>query len=377
MVGRAKPANIDQHGTNIRIRIKHKGRTHVEIIAGDYHSPRDLAAAVRRRDEIKSRIRLGLPIVNEDQGEHNLFIADCQRYMDAMTDLDYSTALDYENTLNKHWIPAFANQITSEVTTQSVKRVLGATGLSPKRKRNILIPLRGVFKLAEIAPNPADIQVKRAPRRAIQRFRPNEVAAIMAELTRRGDTQVTAYFATLIGCGLRPGGEPLGLRWSDYDGKRLHVQRTIVRRRHKDTTKTHQDRKVFVPSWVRPYLNDLPSRFTGEWMFLNTAGRPYLDSDVFNAAWHKVFESDAIKRKLRMDYRIPYVCRHTRAAELLSTGVDAARAARELGHSTEMFHRTYSEWLDEYGANDDDDLEGVHGQPKTKGVQKLSREGED
>lgn len=54
-------------------------------------------------------------------------------------------------------------------------------------------------------------------------------------------------------------------------------------------------------------------------------------------------------------YRIPYTCRHTHAAELLSMGVEPGRAAAQLGHSLEMFFRTYSEWIDEYSKGEDTD----------------------
>lgn len=115
-----------------------------------------------------------------------------------------------------------------------------------------------------------------------------------------------------------------------------------------------------MPTWVRPYLDALPTRFEGGPVFANKFGDHHRDSDIFNAAWQDVFKSHLIARKHRMPYRIPYVCRHARAAELLSNGVDPAKAAAELGHSTEMFLRTYSEFIDEYCKDrDTSKLEGV------------------
>lgn len=54
-----------------------------------------------------------------------------------------------------------------------------------------------------------------------------------------------------------------------------------------------------------------------------------------------------------MAYQIPYVCRHTRAAELLSTGVDPGDAARELGHSLDMFYKTYTAYIDQWADKKD------------------------
>ena len=54
-----------------------------------------------------------------------------------------------------------------------------------------------------------------------------------------------------------------------------------------------------------------------------------------------------------MHYRIPYAARHTRAAELLSMGLLAPDAAVNMGHSTAVFLNTYSEFINEYAANQD------------------------
>jgi len=62
---------------------------------------------------------------------------------------------------------------------------------------------------------------------------------------------------------------------------------------------------------------------------------------VFNGEW-----KEALARA-KVRYRIPYTCRHTRASELLTAGIDSAYAAKQMGHTLEMFHRTYAEGIDE------------------------------
>ena len=47
------------------------------------------------------------------------------------------------------------------------------------------------------------------------------------------------------------------------------MNKGIVRCVLEPTTKTHEDRRVYVLEWVRPYLNRLPFRIRGEWLFLN------------------------------------------------------------------------------------------------------------
>jgi len=157
--------------------------------------------------------------------------------------------------------------------------------------------------------------------------------------------QPAAYFALLFGCGLRPCGEPLALQWSDYDGTLISINKQITKRRHQPYTKTDIPRKVYVPDWVKPYLNNLPSRFEGRYIFTNSLGGPFLDTDHMNDAWRVAHQ------KARISYQVPYACRHTRASELLSTGVQAPDAAKQLGHSVEMFHQVYADWVEEFSGN--------------------------
>lgn len=68
------------------------------------------------------------------------------------------------------------------------------------------------------------------------------------------------------------------------------------------------------------------------------------DTKPLNPAW------EMSHNKARAPYRNPYTCRHTRAAEMLSRSVGSAEAAAELGHSTQMFLETYSEWIAKYAS---------------------------
>lgn len=81
------------------------------------------------------------------------------------------------------------------------------------------------------------------------------------------DGQEAVYFALLFGCGLRPCGEPLALRWTDSDGEELEISKEITKRRIEPSTKTNVRRKVYVPQWVRPYLNNYYTRFDGGYIF--------------------------------------------------------------------------------------------------------------
>jgi integrase len=336
------PAGIRPRGNGLQIRIWRHGKlAYTETVPGDLGKSH-LAAAVKRRDDLKARVRLGLALHEEDDDGIQTFAMVAQDYMETL-DAKRSTSLSYENILNRYWVPAFGREPITAITQKQIKRELASIDVSSKTKKNLLIPLAGVFAHADLKDNPAKgIRLVKHQRPEIERYSPAEREALLANLSG----QERAYFALLFGTGLRPG-EALGLTWADWDGEELSVSKQITRRRLEPTTKTSVRRKVYVPQWVRPYLRDLPSRFAGRHIFVNTFGRPHLDTDVFNGEWRKAHE------KARIPYRIPYACRHTRAAELLSAGIDPADAAAQLGHSTEMFLRTYSEFIPEYGRNQD------------------------
>jgi len=339
MVARRWPACISDSGGRPRVRIQHKGKiVFNETLNVKIDTKSGLAEAVRLRDEVKHRLALGLAINEQQDSEKHIFWEAAQEYMNQLSG-QLSTHLDYESAINSWWMPVLANCFVEDITTKDIRKVLNAKSVSAKRKRNVLIPLRGIFDYLDIRPNPAHFKIKKTEQPAvIERYLPDERSALLSAL--EGENRV--YFALLFGCGFRPAGEPLGLHWTDYNDGMLHVHQTVVRRKLKATTKTYVARKVVVPEWVKPILENHPTRFEGGPIFVNSRGSFYKDSDKFNQVWRLAHEATGIR------YRIPYVCRHTRAAELLSTGVEPVEAAKQLGHSLEMFNRIYSEFIEAY-----------------------------
>lgn len=341
---RTWPTGIRPSGKGIQIRVwRYRQIVHQETVQGDPYNARDLAAAVNRRDEIAARVRLGLPLFADDNDAPNKTLTKAaQAYIDTV-DAKHSTAIGYENILNRYWLPVVGGWSLLEITQAKIKEILASLKVSPKTKKNILVPLRSVFDHAGMHPNPvAKIEFRKRQKPVVERYTPEQ----RANLLERLEGQAKAYFALLFGCGLRPG-EALALQWPDYDGEEIEVSKQITRRRLEQSTKTSVRRRVYVPTWARAILNACPSRFAGEWIFTNQHGEHHRDTDVFNNAWREAH------KKARVPYRVPYVCRHTRAAELLSTGITPADAAKQLGHSPEMFLRIYSEFIEKFARNQD------------------------
>ena len=66
----------------------------------------------------------------------------------------------------------------------------------------------------------------------------------------------------------------------------------------------------------------------------------------FRLAWIEAHQKSGV------DYRPMKTTRHTQATELLSKGVNPAKAAKQLGHDKETFLKTYADYLPEYDGGD-------------------------
>lgn len=336
------PKGIRPHGAGIQIRVWQFGKVaHQETIAGDAGNQKDINRAIKRRDELEARKRLGLPLFEGAPGRR-IFVDVAQRYLNTL-DIDAATVRGYKNQLNKYWMPVFENWPIDEIQTHHIKDTLAEMTVAQKTKKNALIPLSGVFTYAGVLPNPAaGVTFGKRRKATVERYLPAERDAILAKL----EGQYRVYFALLFATGLRPG-EACALQWSDWDGDQLHISKQITKGALKARTKTFIDRKVYVPEWVRPLLLSHPTRFEGGYIFQNTEGNPYRQTRYLNKAW-----KDAHKRA-RVRLRTPYACRHTRAAELLSIGIQPADAASQLGHSVQVFLGIYSEFILEYSDRQD------------------------
>ena len=360
------PTGLSRYERGIRIRItKNRKVVYDEAIQCDSYSQTAIKAAKKRHDEVKSRLALGLPAIEGDDG-HGLFAEIAQEYLDLLEAKD-STSDGYANMLNRYWMPKFQNWPITSINTIEIKKVLSklknkhGEPLSNKTKKNILIPLRGVLDHAEVNPNPvAAIKFKKTQKAQIQRYTLKERSKLIKSL----DGESKFYFSVLFGCGLRPG-EALALKWTDLEDSVLDISKQITKHRLEPSTKTSVRRRVYVPEWVRSILRGHSTQFEGGYIFQNGNGDFHKTSDHFNRAWKDCH------KKLNIPYRIPYVCRHTRAAELLSIGIEPADAAKQLGHSVEMFLRIYSEYIEEYSRNRD--MSRFEGVPVENVATKLSQ----
>ena len=387
MVSRAKrenkkelPHHLFINGDAIRIEINRKGYIIRKTIAGTrWTNKRDVAKAEKIRDEWLYLISQGKPVRYEYLESSNViavpakyltFREAAEKYLQIGTEhVAAATVKDYKKHLNAHWYNAFGNYDLEEIKTEMIQEYFAQFNYQNKTKKNYLQVLNNVFAHYNLkSPGHGAVSSKGKKskvKKPVGRYTPNQIEMLLKACDRNGRAgfNIKLYFTLFIGCGLRTS-ELAVLKWSDYDGEFLSINRSLSDYKI-EPPKTGMRRKVYVPKWVRAELREAPSQFAKGWIFPNTIGTFIKKPEIFNEEWAKahkkvgleyghVYDPDTNELLL---VRVPYTCRHTRAAELLSMGVPDAKAAEQLGHSVQMFQDIYSEWKEEFSGLDNSILE--------------------
>jgi integrase len=183
-------------------------------------------------------------------------------------------------------------------------------------------------------------------------FSLEEVEAIIADLRGHYHPQVANYFEAKFFTGMRTS-ESLALRWESIDWRlsQMVVSEAIVLGEHKDNTKTNSARPVQLNTRALEAIKAQKAHTflldRGGWVFLDPrSGERWVDD------WtpREMYWRPALRR-LGIRYRSPYQTRHSYATMMLMAGMTPAFCAKQLGHSVEMFLRSYSKWMDG-GRND-------------------------
>jgi integrase len=147
--------------------------------------------------------------------------------------------------------------------------------------------------------------------------------------------------------GLRTS-EVCGLRWSSVDFRRreISVREAVVRGAEKAETKTGKARTVALNpralaalqrQKARTFLHGTDSRVFAD----SHGGVTWISDKQFtDSVWRPLL------KRLGLRYRPPNDARHTYATMLLMSGCKPAYAAGQMGHSKEVFFRTYARWID-------------------------------
>ena len=339
-MGQIKQPGVSNSRGRCRIRFILGGTAYSETFQDlSYSKQADINEAARRLQKRKQAASIADVSAATPAGS---FGNAAQRWLDT-ADIAPSHRATAKNRLNRWWVGALGETSIDAIRTKDLRLVLAQTKhLAPKTRRNILSDVSAVFQsaLADglIETNPARSVVlpRHKDRAKPDPFTPEERDAILAKL----DGVCHAYWAIRFYAGLRPG-ECLALTRSDLlqQPRRIVVNKQVVAKRLRRVTKTYEVREVPVVRPLELALRGLPLQLHTEILLTNQYGRRYTSADKLNAPFLQVLKD------LNIRYRSPYNARHTCATVMLIAGMEPAKAAKIMGHSTKMFLDTYSDWI--------------------------------
>lgn len=240
----------------------------------------------------------------------------------------------------------------SHVLTALASRPL----LTGKSINNYVSVLREACQLAVLDQALAANPVEKIEKAAHQKSPPDPFSAqerelIIADMLSHYDPQEANYCEFKFWTGLRPS-EAIALQWGSVDlvKHEMLVSEAVVLGKRKNT-KTNVARVVKLGTRAMAVLQRQRA-------YTYLAGGAVFHDPHHGAAWadEKAWKKrcwvPSLKR-LGIRYRPPYNTRHTYATTLLMRGVKTAFAAKQMGHSRQVFDSTYARWID----GDSDDLE--------------------
>jgi len=355
-------SGVEVRERSIRLAFTFEGQVRRETIRTEGEpiapTPANIRYANRLAAEIKDKIRHGtfryadyFPASPNATTGHGTTVGDqLDLWFKLQTDKESSTLKGYK--VGVAWWKRHLG--TKALRALKHSDILAALATEPtwtgKTRNNKTSVLRQALALAIrddlITSNPIDgLEPASHQRKLPDPFSMAEVELILADLRSHYSLQVANYFEAKFFTGLRTS-ESLALNWDSIDWRLQHmvVSEALVLGEHKDRTKTNSTRVVQLNSRALAALKAQKAH-----TFL--AGGLVFKDPKTNERWvddwtpREMYWRPTLKR-LGIRYRSPYETRHTYATMLLMSGVAPAYGARQLGHSVEMFLRTYAKWVD-------------------------------
>jgi len=264
-----------------------------------------------------------------------------------------TTLKTYEKTINTHFMKLFGDRIMAEISFDEIVSLFSSLEIRNKTFNNILSILNGVYAYAVknktstgVTENPCEqIEFVQNEPTKPDPLTPDEVQMVLQDMKEFYDEQVSAYFDLAFRIGFRPS-EGIDLRWKnvDWNKKEILINSACVWGIKKGS-KTGKERIVELDDDCMAILQRMKKytflRFDEIFIYPAT-GRPYFDnSNLVQKYWRPTLKRCGIRD------RNAHQTRHTCATLMLMGKCDAEWAARQLGHSVEMFRTKYSTWMPE------------------------------
>jgi integrase len=239
-----------------------------------------------------------------------------------------STANYYRKILRANVLPHFGQQQISAIGRYDVEKFLAEQASTYTRNtlRGMRVSLGRVLTWAVdcgwLKVNPCSgVRLPRATGKRIVRtvLKPEQVVAIAQRLHEPYSTLVLLLAVT----GLRIG-EAIGIKWSDFDGDVLKIQRRIYEREADETKTEDSNRSLPIPASLLERLRALGGN---DWIFRSRANTPINPGNALKRYIRPVTKALGIPLGGWHDFR------HTLTTGLLRSGVSPKVVSDILGHS--------------------------------------------
>lgn len=370
---RKKPravAGVDVRPNSIRVTFTHNGEQQRKTLMANGEpmapTPPNIKHAERLVAEIREKIRLGsykpgeyfpdeenpAPAAPRTVGEQLDLWASTKR-IEATTKAGYRAAvnfwkvaqyLDDSDLLLLGELP-----IGKLLHSQLLYVIADRDDLSGKTIKNYIGPLKEAMALAVrdrvLASDPSiGIKPPKWNKEPPDPLDAEEAERVLAHMATKYPGQVHNMAEFWCWTGLRTA-EVFGLRWGsiDFGKKTATIHETLIRGVEKNSTKTGKDREVMLNSRAMAALQRQRAHTL-------LAGEEVFQDPRYSTRWNdeRAFRRsfwEPTLRALGIRYRRPYHLRHSYATRLLENQVNPSMAAKQLGHSVEMFFSTYSKWI--------------------------------
>jgi integrase len=360
-----KGSGVEARGSSIRLSFTVNGQQHRHTLRGDdgkplAPTPANLRHAERVAAQIRRDLELGRFEISRyfpDQAPTDGAIT-LAKHLEAWLEaqrLQVTTRAGYAAAV-RFWTSAPADKsgaklgqrLLLDLKAGEIAHALAARAdLAPRSQTKYLMVLRQAVRAAvvdEIIAKDVTATIKAQKGRSPEPdpFTADELEAILTDMREHCPEPVLNVFEFWGFTGMRTA-ELIGLQWPSVDlaSGRALVHETMIRGRHKDSTKTGAPRLVLLNSRALAALQRqrAHSQMAGGFVWTTPGGVSWGSDMVLARWWRRTLTRTGIR------YRQPYALRHTYATALLMAGVNPAFGAKQLGHSVMEFLSTYSRWM--------------------------------
>jgi len=275
-------------------------------------------------------------------GEVAKLWSDIQEKRVQSKEIKFTTLRDYKSAMNLYVLPWFGDMPIASISAYHVDDFVLSLECSGKRKKNILVPLRSIFKWAK----------KRGYVEKSIMGDVDKITVVHKDISPLSSEEVWSYldatpllyrpfFTTLFFTGMRFG-ELAGLKWKNVDLDRNIIK--IVETRvagEEGVTKTKRNREIDILPPVMEAL-DLQRQLgvCKKYVFRDKVGNLFTPDHARNQIWIPTL------KEIGLEYRPMTQTRHTFATIAIDSGEALGWVQKMLGHhSLQMIMTTYYNWI--------------------------------